>query len=105
MKIVGNEYYILHIGIKFKGKYKMFYSNEHCWYYSFIDVEMQSIRDSKFGDLNYSIIKYSNYVFTGIDTFYDIQQMKVNKIKAIQSMEQRALDIILKRLVNEDFQW
>jgi hypothetical protein len=103
--IVGNEYYILHIGIKFKGKYKMFYSNEHCCYYSFIDVEMQTIGDSKFGDLKYSIIKYSHYVFTGVDTFYDIQQMRVNKIKAIQCMEQRSLDIILKRLVNENFQW
>ena len=37
--------------------------------------------------------------------FHDIQQMRINKIKAIQSMEQRSLDIILKRLVNENFEW
>ena len=103
--IIGNEYYILHIAIKFKGKYKTFFSNDHCCYYSFTDVQMQTIGYSKFGDPNYSIIEYSHYVFTDVDTFYDIQQMKVNKIKAIQSMEQRSLDIILKRLVNEHFEW
>ena len=102
--IIGKEYYILHNSIKFKGKYKTFFSNEHC-YYSFIDVEMQTIGDSKFGYPKYSIIEYSHYVFTDADTFYDIQQIRDNKIKAIQCMEQRSLDIILKRLVNEHFQW
>jgi hypothetical protein len=105
MKIIGNEYYILHIGIKFKGKYKTFYSNEHCSYYSFTDVQMQTIGYSKFGDPKYSIIEYSHYVFTNADTFYDIQEMRNKKIKAIQCMEQRSLDMILKRLVNEHFQW
>ena len=102
--IIGNEYYILHIGIKFKGKYKMWYSNEHCSYYSFTDVQMQTI-DSTFGSLTYKIIEYSHYVFTGIDTFYDIQEMRNNKIKAQQNMEKRSLDMVLKRLVDENFQW
>jgi hypothetical protein len=103
--IVGRDYYILHIGIKFKGKYKTFFSNEYCSYYSFTDVKMRTIGDSRFGDPEYSIIEYSHYVFTDIDTFYDIQQMRENKIKAIQSMEQRALDKILKNIVNENFEW
>lgn len=102
--IIGKEYYILHIGIKFKGKYETFFLNEHC-YYSFIDVEMKTISDSKFGDPKYSIIEYSHYLFTDADTFYDMQQMRYNKIKAIQCMEQRSLDMVLKRLVNENFQW
>lgn len=103
--IVGNEYYILHIGIKFKGKYKTFFSNEHCLYYSFTNIKMKTISDSKFGDPKYSIIEYSDYLFTDADIFYDIQQIRDNKIKAIQCMEQRTLDIILKRLVNENFKW
>lgn len=92
------------MGIKFKGKYKMWYSNEYCTYYSFTDVQMKTL-DIDFGSLKYKTIEYSHYVFTHIDTFYDIQEMRNNKIKAIQRMEQRSLDMVLKRLVNEEFQW
>jgi hypothetical protein len=35
----------------------------------------------------------------------DVEEIIVNGKKARQNMEQRALDIILKRLVNENFQW
>lgn len=101
--VVGREYYILHIGIKFKGTYKTFFSNEHCSYYSFTDVQMTI--GGTFGNPIYSIIEYSHYVFTNIDTFYDIQEMRENKIKAIETMEQRSLNIVLKRLVNEHFEW
>lgn len=38
-------------------------------------------------------------------TFHDIEQVKENGQKAIQNMEKRALDMILKRLVNEQFEW
>jgi hypothetical protein len=38
-------------------------------------------------------------------TFHDIEQVKENRRRAIQSMEIRSLDIILKRLVNEQFEW
>jgi len=103
---VGHDYYILHADIQFKGKFKTFYSNEYCSYYSFIDVQMKSIdTNSRLGDIKYNIIEYSHYVFTDIDTFYDIQEMRERKIKAIQSMEKRSLDIVLKRLVNEHFEW
>ena len=41
-----------------------------------------------------------------IDTkFYDIEQIKENGKKAIQNMEKRALDTILKKIVNENFEW
>jgi len=103
--IVGNDYYILHADIQFKGKFKTFYSNEHCSYYSFVDVQMKSIDISKLGDIKYKMIEFSHYVFTNEDTFYNIQEMRDNKMKAIQSMEQRSLEMVLKRLVNEHFQW
>lgn len=37
--------------------------------------------------------------------FYDVQEIRDNAKKAIQSMEQRALKIILHQLINEDFEW
>lgn len=40
-----------------------------------------------------------------LSIFYDIEEIRVNSKKAVQSMEQRSLNLILKRLVNEDFEW
>jgi hypothetical protein len=37
--------------------------------------------------------------------FYDVQEIRDNAQKAIQSMEERSLKIILKRLINDDFEW
>ena len=37
--------------------------------------------------------------------FYDIEEIRDNAKKAIQSMEQRSLKIILKQLINDDFEW
>jgi hypothetical protein len=44
-------------------------------------------------------------VSNGSYTFHDVDQVKENKKKAIQNMEKRSLDIVLKRLVNEHFEW
>jgi len=38
-------------------------------------------------------------------TLHDIDQVKENKKKAIQNMEKRSLNMVLKRLVNEQFEW
>ena len=46
-----------------------------------------------------------NAVFTPNDIVYDLEEIKENGKKARQNMEQRALDKILKRLVNETFEW
>ena len=43
--------------------------------------------------------------FRKIDIFYDVEKVKDNSKIAIQNMEKRSLDIILKRLVNENFEW
>ena len=37
--------------------------------------------------------------------FYDLEEIREKAQKARQQMEHRALDKILKRLVNEQFQW
>jgi hypothetical protein len=39
------------------------------------------------------------------DTFYDLEEIKDNAKRARQQMEQRSLNMILKRVVNEEFQW
>jgi len=51
----------------------------------------------------------SDALFNKTDKFYDATQyithIKKNAIYARQNMEARALDKILKRVVNEHFQW
>jgi len=39
------------------------------------------------------------------DIFYDIQEIRDNARKAIQTFEQRSLNLILRRLINEEFEW
>ena len=43
--------------------------------------------------------------FSSTDTFYDLEEIRENGKKARQTMEKRSLDIILKRVVNENFEW
>ena len=54
--------------------------------------------------LEYEKLKHYD-VFYGNYTFYDLEEIIEKGKKARQSMEQRSLDIILKRVVNEEFQW
>jgi len=47
-------------------------------------------------------------MFSNLDQYIELKQMKiiVNNAKiARQNMEKRALNIILKKIVNEEFQW
>jgi len=46
-----------------------------------------------------------NAVFGPNDIVYDLEQIRENGKKARQTMEQRSLDMVLKRLVNETFEW
>ena len=41
----------------------------------------------------------------GRSLFYDPEEIKKNALKAIQTMEHRSVNMILKRLVNEHFEW
>ncbi len=45
------------------------------------------------------------YFYTAEDTFYDVNYIRMNAYIARHNMELRALNMILKRLVNEEFQW
>ena len=46
-----------------------------------------------------------NAVFSPNDTVYDLEEIRENGKKAIEAMEQRALNKILKSIVNENFEW
>ena len=49
--------------------------------------------------------KGMQYEFYIDDNFYDAEEIRENAQKAREKMEKRALNIILKRIVNEEFQW
>ena len=49
--------------------------------------------------------KYEFSFFSKEFKFYDIEEIRDNAKKAIESMEQRALKIILQRIINDDFEW
>jgi hypothetical protein len=38
-------------------------------------------------------------------TFYDVEEIRKKAKISRQSMEQRSLDIVLKKVVNENFEW
>ena len=46
-----------------------------------------------------------NAVFGSKDIVYDLEEIKENGQRARQAMEKRSLDMVLKRLVNEHFEW
>ena len=46
-----------------------------------------------------------NAVFTPNDIVYDLEEIRKNGQRARQAMEKRSLDMVLKRLVNEHFEW
>ena len=52
----------------------------------------------------FSVNNYIKYFFEN-DLYYDLELIRHNASDARKNMEQRALDKVLKRVVNEDFQW
>ena len=48
-------------------------------------------------------IKYA--IFASTDIVYDLEDIREKGKKARQIMEKRALDKILKKIVNENFEW
>jgi predicted nucleotidyltransferase component of viral defense system len=90
----GREYYILHCDgytcKKYKGTFDVY-------------------RYSRMSGDMYAFAWFHNnllsYYYTPDDEFYDVEYIKENAQRAIHDMEQRSLNIILKRLVNEDFEW
>ena len=53
-----------------------------------------------------SLPNVSHYGFCfDFDIFYDIEEIRENAKKARESFEYRSVNLILKRLINEEFEW
>jgi hypothetical protein len=66
--------------------------------YGYIICKFRDIMDKQLSEIRTSH-------FSREYTFYDVEEIRENGKKARQNMEQRALNIVLKRLVNETFEW
>ena len=89
----------------FRGEYQRYYEE----YPNLIFVNcIQSyiILDIKSECHTMNLDNWKNRVdFCKKDIFYDLEKIKNNSKCARECMEQRSLDILLKRLVNENFEW
>jgi hypothetical protein len=54
--------------------------------------------------MNFTRATY-RHLFFEEDYYYDPEKIRDNAQQAREKMEQRSLNIILKRLVNEHFEW
>lgn len=97
--VKGKQYYI-HSHFKEEKKYIGEFS--HNVYFDFDNSHYLTFINVKSITKNLSV---SYLAFCPRDTYYDVEKVRKNSQKAIQTMEQRTLNMILKRLVNEEFQW
>jgi hypothetical protein len=83
------------------------YEGENYSEYFLKDVTRQHMSRffSKYNLRNKAIKQQYRMGFELDTKFYDLEEIRENGKKARQSMEQRSLNIILKRLVNENFEW
>jgi hypothetical protein len=95
---------VLYIGI-YSGR--LDYEGEDYSEYFLKDVTRQHLSRyfSKY-NLRNKAIKQKYPVGFELDTkFYDLEEIRMNGKQARQSMEHRTVNMILKRLVNETFEW
>ena len=94
--IPGKEYYIqaYDTHLYFKG---MIFND----YQTAIDMD---VGYRKCVNMNFTRETYC-HLFIEEDYYYDPEKIIEKAQKARQTMEQRSLDMILKKLVNDEFQW
>ena len=90
----GREYFIERNGQRYK--YKLIFSSLH---------GPRHFHDFGSSESAWFIDKGVHIEFERHDTFYDAEEIKENAEKAIQQMERRDLNKILKQIVNETFDW
>ncbi len=115
MELVNKKKYIMYLSADKHEKLLNFYKGTFRGVHSlqgtliFNDViEMKSEPATFRGHSGYYVsMKRNNLMFFPKDvyTFHDIEKVKEHGKIAIQNMEKRALDMVLKRLVNEYFEW
>jgi hypothetical protein len=86
-----------------KGRYKGEYAKGPRHYYLW-DVTVY-LRDTNITFTRDDIDYLGALSLDSNNIFYDWEEIREKSKRARQQMEQRALNMILKRLVNEEFQW
>ena len=84
---------------RYIGVYKEFVKDAQGYIMYYILDDVTKYRKSKPEKLK------SDAFFSPSDRFYDLEEIREKGKQARQAMEQRALDMILKRVVNETFEW
>jgi hypothetical protein len=111
--VQGKEYIVNRAGDTFKIIWKGTFRGEYQRYFedhsNLIFVNCIRKVNINLGVPDYGIMNIGSYekplIFRKNDIFHDIEKIKDNRKKAIENMEKRALDKILKILVNEYFEW
>jgi len=107
-ELVEGKQYIIHrpdIQTFWKGTFNGQYQRYFEEYPNLIFVECVR-KDHLEPDYRMNLGPYKNRVdFHKTDIFHDVEKIKDNSKCAIQNMEKRSLDLVLKRIVNEHFEW
>ena len=108
--VIDKEYIIhrLHDKVFWKGTFHGEYQRYYEEYPNLIFVKCVHVILDINSDLSHTmhLDNWKNRVdFCKKDTFHDVEKIKQNSECARECMEKRSLDILLKRLVNEDFKW
>jgi DNA primase catalytic subunit len=90
----GREYFIQRYNELYK--YKVIFSSLH---------GPRHFHDFGSSESAWFIHRGFNIEFDREDTFYDAEEIRDNAQKARQQMEHRALNKVLKQIVNETFEW
>ena len=90
----------------YKGTYRGDYFNEKHLFVDVIEIKSQPETFRGYSGYYLSMKRNDLMLFPkNIYTFHDVEKVKENGKRAIQSMEKRSLDMVLKKLVNETFEW
>ena len=108
-ELVEGKQYIVHRPNDIKSFWKGTFRGEYQRYFEYVPnlifVDCVQNIDPLY-NYRMNVGPYKNRIdFRKTDIFHDIEKLKENKTNAIQNMEKRSLDKILKRLVNEHFEW
>ena len=110
-ELVNRSEYIMYLSAyeddKLSNFYKGTFKGVHSLQNTLIFIDVVERKIERMEHSNYCSMIRNDLVFFPKDlyTFHDIKKVKENGKKAIQNMEKRSLDIVLKRLVNEHFEW
>ena len=92
----GKQYFIERNGQRYKSKSKLIFSSLH---------GPRNFHDFGSSESVWFIKNGFHIEFDRDDTFYDTEEIREIAQKARDKMETRSLNMILKKVVNEDFQW